>query len=62
MVNYIIPAMLTPSAPRRTIQLDSKVIEKYVGDDELQKLKIPLTIFRGVTSFFLGVRMKKKGR
>jgi CubicO group peptidase (beta-lactamase class C family) len=53
MVNYIIPAMLPSSPPRRTVKLDSKIVEKYVGDYEFQRLNIPLTIFReGDTLFF----------
>ena len=46
MVNYIIPAMLSASPPRRTVKLDSEILEKYVGDYEFQRLKLPLTIFR----------------
>ena len=46
MVNYIIPAMLSPSPPRRIINMESNMIEKYVGDYKFQKLNIPLTIFR----------------
>jgi CubicO group peptidase (beta-lactamase class C family) len=53
MVKYIIPAVLTPSPPRRTIKLDSKMVEKYVGDYDFQILNIPLTIFKeGDTLFF----------
>lgn len=45
MTNCIIPATL-PSVPRRkTIELDSDILEMYVGDYENQRLKIPLTIF-----------------
>lgn len=52
MVNYIIPAMLSPSPPRRTVQLDSGILETYVGDYEYQRLKIPLTIFREGDNLF----------
>jgi CubicO group peptidase (beta-lactamase class C family) len=53
MVKYIIPAMLSPSPPRRTVKLDSKISEKYVGEYEFKKLNIPLTIFKeGDTLFF----------
>ena len=61
MVNYIIPAMLTPSPPRRTIKMDSKAIEKYVGDYELQKLKISLTIFREGDKLFFRSPDEEKG-
>lgn len=52
MVNYIIPAMLSPSPPRRTVKLDSGILETYVGDYEYQRLKIPLTIFKEGDNLF----------
>jgi len=52
MVNHIIPAMLSPSPPRRTVKLDSGILETYVGDYEYQRLKIPLTIFREGDNLF----------
>jgi len=53
MVNYIIPAMLAPAPPRKTVKLDSDILETYVGDYEYQRLKIPLTIFmKGDSLFF----------
>jgi CubicO group peptidase (beta-lactamase class C family) len=61
MVKYIIPAVLTPSPPRRTIKLDSKMVEKYVGDYEFQKLNIPLTIFREGDSLFFKSPDEEKG-
>jgi len=53
MVNYIIPAMLSASPPRRTVKLDSEILEKYLGDYEFKRSKLPLIIFReGGTLFF----------
>ena len=53
MVNDIIPAMLSPLPPRRSVKLDSGILEAYVGDYEYQRLKIPLTIFsEGDNLFF----------
>ena len=55
MVNHIIPAMLPPAPPRRTVKLDSEILEKYVGEYEYQRAKTPLTIFReGDNLFFRG--------
>ena len=61
MINYIIPAMLPPSPPRRTIKLDSKAIEKYVGDYEFKKLNIQLTIFREGDNLFFRSPDEEKG-
>ena len=61
MKNYIIPAMLPPSPPRKTIKLDLKAIEKIVGDYEFRKLKIPLTIFREGDRLFFRSPGEKKG-
>jgi len=52
MVNDIIPAVLSPLSPRRTIKLDSDILETYVGDYEYQRLKIPVTIFKEGDSLF----------
>ena len=60
MIKYIIPAMLSPSPPRRTVKLDSKIVGKYVGDYEFQRLNLPLTIFReGDILFFKGPHGEK---
>jgi CubicO group peptidase (beta-lactamase class C family) len=57
MLNYIIPAMLSPAPPRRPLKLDAKILETYVGDYEFQRLKVPLTIFReGDNLFFRGAQ------
>jgi CubicO group peptidase (beta-lactamase class C family) len=61
MVKYIIPAMLSPSPPRKTIKLDSKIVEKYVGNYEFQKLNIPLTIFREGDILFFKSPDEEKG-
>jgi CubicO group peptidase (beta-lactamase class C family) len=61
MINYIMPAMLPPSPPRRTIKLDSKAIEKYVGDYEFKKLNIQLTIFREGDNLFFRSPAEEKG-
>jgi CubicO group peptidase (beta-lactamase class C family) len=52
MINYIIPAMLSPSPAPRTVKLDSKILEMYVGDYEYQRLKMPLTVFREGDNLF----------
>ncbi len=52
MVNDIIPAVLSPLSPRRTIKLDSDILETYVGDYEYQRLKIPVTIFKEGDNLF----------
>jgi hypothetical protein len=46
MVNYIIPAVMSPLAPRSTVKLNSDILETYVGDYEFKRLQIPLTIFK----------------
>ena len=61
MINSILPAMLPPSPPRKSIKLDSKAIEKYVGDYEFQKFKIPLTIFREDDRLFFRSPDEEKG-
>ena len=59
MVNYIIPAMLSRMQPRRTVKLDSDILETYVGDYECERLKIPLTISReGDNLFFRNAQEK----
>jgi CubicO group peptidase (beta-lactamase class C family) len=61
MVNEIIPAMLSPSPPRRTVKSDAKILETVVGDYELQRLNLPLTILReGDNLFFRSEREKGK--
>jgi hypothetical protein len=52
MVNYIIPAILPPLPSRRTVKLNSNLLETYVGDYEYQRLKIPLTIFKKGDNLF----------
>jgi CubicO group peptidase (beta-lactamase class C family) len=52
MANYIIPAMLPPVPPRRSVKLDSEILETYVGDYEYQRLKIPVTIFKKGDNLF----------
>lgn len=52
MVNYIIPAILSPESLRKTVKLDSKIFETYVGDYEYKRLKVPLTIFREGDNLF----------
>ncbi len=55
MANYIIPAILPPLSPQRTVKIDSKIIGKYVGDYESLKVKISLKLFReGGRLFFKG--------
>jgi len=61
MVNYIIPAMLSPSPPRRTVKLDSEIVEKYVGNYEFQRLNLPLTIFREGDNLFFKSPDEEKG-
>ena len=61
MVNYIIPAMLPPPPPRRTVKLDSEIVEKYVGNYEFQKLNLPLTIFREGDNLFFKSPDGEKG-
>jgi len=48
LINYILPAMLPPAPPRKTIELDSTLLDKYVGDYvyQLGKVrKVKLTIY-----------------
>jgi len=52
MVNHIIPAMLSGIQPRRTVKLNSDILESYVGDYECQRLKIPLTILKEGDNLF----------
>jgi hypothetical protein len=53
--------MLSPSPPRRTAKLDSKIIEKYVGNYEFQRLNLPLTIFREGDNLFFKSPDEEKG-
>ena len=52
MANYIIPAMMSPLSPRRAIKLKSDILEKYVGDYENKRLKVPLMIFKEGDNLF----------
>jgi CubicO group peptidase (beta-lactamase class C family) len=61
MVKYIIPAMLSPSAPRRTVKLDSEIVKKYVGNYEFQRLNLLLIIFREGDNLFFKSPDGEKG-
>jgi hypothetical protein len=46
MVKYVIPAALSPAPARKILKLDSKIVDKIVGEYEFKKLSLPLSIFR----------------
>ena len=46
MVKYIFPALLSLSSPRRSVKLDSKVLEAAVGDYESKRFQMQVTILR----------------
>jgi CubicO group peptidase (beta-lactamase class C family) len=51
--HYIIPAMLPPSPPRKTIKLGQKALDRYIGKYKLKFSNVPLIIFRKGDKLFV---------
>jgi len=63
LANYIIPAVLSAAPAKKTIKLNSKVADKYVGGYKNKILKVKLKIFRKndklyAEGFLFGDRME----
>ena len=51
--HYIIPSMLPPAPSLNTIELDPKIVDRYVGKYKLNLSDVPLIIFRKGDKLFI---------
>ena len=51
--HYIIPAMLPPASPRKSIKLGENALDRYVGKYKLKFSDVPLIIFRKKDKLFV---------
>jgi CubicO group peptidase (beta-lactamase class C family) len=51
--HYIIPSMLPPVPPRKTIKLGQNALDRYVGKYQLRFSNVPLIIFRKEDKLFV---------
>jgi len=57
--HYIIPSMLTPAPPRKTIKLGQNALDRYVGKYKLKFSNVPLIIFRKEDKLFVPTPYRK---
>lgn len=57
--HYIIPSMLPPAASRKFIELDPKIVDRYVGKYKLNLSDVPLIIFRKGDKLFIPTPYKE---
>jgi CubicO group peptidase (beta-lactamase class C family) len=59
MTDYILPAMLPPAPSRKTIKLDPKTVDRYVGKYKSNLSNLALTIFRKGDKLFVTTPYRK---
>jgi CubicO group peptidase (beta-lactamase class C family) len=62
LANYIIPAVLPTAPPRKTIKLNQKIVDKYLGDYESKEINEKLTVLKEGETLYIQHWNGEKGR